>query len=126
MDRLLLFLGSALMFLGVAAGAFGAHGLAPYFERFPDLEGTYDTAVRYHLIHGLALVAAAVVAGQWPGPLPAWAGYLFLGGVLLFSGSLYLLVFTRIRWLGAITPLGGLAFLAGWLLLAVAAWRAGP
>lgn len=113
------------MFIGVGAGAFGAHGLAPYFERYPDLEATYDTAVRYHLIHGLALLAAAWVCGHWPGAWSTWAGYLFLAGILLFSGSLYLLVFTRMRWLGAVTPLGGVAFLAGWLCLFVAAWRAG-
>lgn len=123
MDRVFVMLGSLLMFLGVGAGAFGAHGLSGYFARYTDLAGTYDTAVRYQLIHGLGLFIAAWAASRWPGPLPTWAGYLFLAGVLIFSGSLYLLVFTRLRWFGAITPIGGVAFLAGWALLFVAAWR---
>jgi uncharacterized membrane protein YgdD (TMEM256/DUF423 family) len=123
MEKLFVIFGSVLMFLGVGAGAFGAHGLAGYFARFPELAATYDTAVRYHMIHGLALFAAAWASTRWPGPLTTWAGYLFLLGVLIFSGSLYLLVFTRLRWLGAITPIGGAAFLAGWALLAVAALR---
>lgn len=114
-------MGAVCMFLGVAAGAFGAHGLSSYFERFPDLEGTFETAVRYHLIHGLALFVVAWAAGKWPGTFVNLSGYLFLAGIILFSGSLYLLVLTNTRWLGAITPLGGLAFLAGWLLLAAAA-----
>ena len=114
-----------MMFLGVAAGAFGAHGLSSYFTRYPDLEGTFDTAVRYHMIHALALLAAAWAAGKWPGTLTTWTGFLFLAGILIFSGSLYLLVFTRMRWLGAITPLGGVAFLSGWAALFLAAWRSG-
>ena len=125
MDRLFVLLGSALMFLGVGAGAFGAHGLAAYFEKYSNLEATYDTAVHYHIVHGLALLATAWVSNHWPGNWSVWAGYLFLIGIVLFSGSLYLLVFTRLRWLGAITPLGGVAFLAGWLCLFVAAWQAG-
>lgn len=124
MDRLFFMLGSALMFLGVAAGAFGAHGLAAYFQQHPTLKGTYDTAVQYHTLHALALFIAAWAAAKWGGSLPTWGGYLFLLGILLFSGSLYLLVAMRLRWLGAITPLGGVAFLAGWLCLFLAAYRA--
>lgn len=123
MDRIFFMIGSGLMFFGVAAGAFGAHGLAGYFETHPDLEGTYDTAVRYHMIHALALFISAWAVDKWGGNLPTWSGYLFILGILLFSGSLYLLVATRLRWLGAITPLGGVAFLAGWLFLFIAAWR---
>ncbi|MCA9993060.1 MAG: DUF423 domain-containing protein [Ardenticatenaceae bacterium] len=123
MEKSFVILGSVFMFLGVGAGAFGAHGLAPYFARYPELESVYETAVRYHVYHGLALLAAAWVAEKWPGALAHWAGYLFVAGILIFAGSLYLLVFTRLRWLGAITPLGGAAFLAGWLCLALAAWR---
>lgn len=111
------------MFLGVAAGAFGAHGLSRYFSVHSGLAATYETAVRYHLIHALALFIAAWAAQRWPGSLSTWAGYLFLAGILIFSGSLYLLVFTRTRWLGAITPIGGVAFLAGWLCLFITAWR---
>jgi uncharacterized membrane protein YgdD (TMEM256/DUF423 family) len=111
------------MFLGVGAGAFGAHGLSAYFAKFPQFEATYATAVRYHLIHGLALLIVGLAADRWPGVWTQWSGYLLALGVLLFSGSLYLLVFTGVRWLGAITPLGGVAFLAGWFCLFMAAWR---
>jgi len=123
MERLFVILGSALMFLGVGAGAFGAHGLKSYFVQYPELNSTYDTAVQYLVIHGLALFAVAWVATNWPGQLANWAGYLFLLGILLFSGSLFVLVFARVGWLGAVTPLGGVAFLAGWICLALAAWR---
>ena len=123
MSRLFVILGSAFMMLGVGAGAFGAHGLSSYFERFPDMTGTYDTAVRYHVYHALGLFAAAWLADKYPIALTTWAGYLFLAGIILFSGSLYLLVFTRQSWLGAITPFGGLAFIAGWGCLFLAAWR---
>lgn len=111
------------MFLGVAAGAFGAHGLSSYFSKFPELAGSYETAVRYHVYHALGLFAVAWLAERWPGTLVNWAGWLLLAGIILFSGSLYLLVVTRARWLGAITPIGGLAFLAGWAFLSVHVWR---
>lgn len=123
MVKLFVMLGSALMFLGVALGAFGAHGLSAYLARH-ELANTFETAVRYHMIHGLAIFAAAGAVGKWGGALPTWAGYLFVAGIILFSGSLYLLVATRMRWLGAVTPLGGVAFLAGWLCLFLAAWGA--
>ncbi len=121
MERTFVILGAGLMLVGVAAGAFGAHGLASYFDRYPDLASTYDTAVRYHLFHGLALLAVAAATGRWSGPLTHWSGYLLLAGILIFSGSLYLLVLTRWRWLGAVTPIGGVAFLAGWSCLLLAA-----
>lgn len=123
MDRVFFLIGSAFMFLGVAAGAFGAHGLESYFLEHPELEPTYLTAVRYQLIHGLALLAVAWAVTQWPGTLTNLAGYLLIAGVVIFSGSLYALVLTDTRWLGAITPLGGVAMLAGWALLIAAAWR---
>jgi len=123
MEQIFVILGSVLMFLGVGAGAFGAHGLSNYFEQYPELSGTYDTAVQYLMIHGLALFAVAWVSNTWPSQLANWAGYLFLIGVLLFSGSLFLLVIMRIGWLGAVTPLGGAAFLVGWICLALSAWR---
>ncbi|MFO7539134.1 MAG: DUF423 domain-containing protein [Chloroflexota bacterium] len=125
MERVFMLLGSALMFVGVALGAFGAHGLSAYLARH-DLANTFETAVRYHMIHALAIFVAAWAVGKWAGALPTWAGYLFVAGIILFSGSLYLLVATRARWLGAITPIGGVAFLAGWLCLFLAAWRGGP
>ncbi len=124
MDRRFMMLGALLMFLGVGAGAFGAHGLEAYFEQYPQLEGTYDTAVRYHLIHALGLFVVAVAAVAFSSKWPRWAGWLFVAGLVLFSGSLYLLVFTRQGWLGAITPLGGVAFLSGWALLFLTALRA--
>jgi uncharacterized membrane protein YgdD (TMEM256/DUF423 family) len=124
MDRIFVMLGSGLMFLGVALGAFGAHGLSAYLARY-ELANTFETAVRYHLIHALAIFIVAWAVDKWAGTLPTWAGYLFVAGIVLFSGSLYLLVATRARWLGAITPLGGVAFLAAWLCLFLAAWWGG-
>ena len=123
MERIFVTLGAGLMFLAVAAGAFGTHGLRSYFEQYPALEATFDTAVRYHMVHALALLVVAWAAGRWPAVLTNWAGYLFVAGVIVFCGSLYLLVFTRARWWGAITPIGGVAFLAGWICLLLAAWR---
>lgn len=113
-------LGAVLAGLGVAAGAFGAHAL----RHLPDGDlAIYETAVRYQLIHALALLAVALVAAQWPGRLVHVAGWAFVTGVVVFSGSLYALVFSGIRWLGAITPIGGVAFLLGWGVLAWHAWR---
>lgn len=108
--------------LGVALGAFGAHALA---ARVPaDLLGTYETGVRYHMYHVFALFAVVLAITRWPDSnLPNIAGWLFVAGIVIFSGSLYLLVFTGQRWLGAITPIGGVAFITGWILLAVTAWR---
>ena len=123
MERVFTLLGAAFMFLGVGAGAFGAHGLSAYFTQHPNLADTYETAVRYNLIHGVDLFAAAWAVTRWPGALTHWAGHLFTLGIFLFSGSLYLLSLTGTRWLGAITPLGGVAFLAGWACLFAAAWR---
>ncbi len=123
MERWFVLAGALFMFLGVAAGAFGTHGLAGYFEQYPDLAGTYETAVHYLLYHALALLAAAWLATIRPGPWTNAAGILFITGILIFSGSLFLLVFTRTSWLGVITSLGGVAFLAGWLCVLMAAVR---
>ena len=84
----------------------------------------FETGVRYHFIHALGLFAVAWAAARWPGPLVGAAGWLFVAGILIFSGSLYVLSISGIRWLGAITPIGGLCMIAGWALLAVAALRA--
>lgn len=119
MDRLFVRLGAASGFLAVAAGAFGAHALRTRLA--PDLLPVFETAARYQMYHALALLAVAWVAERWPGPLPQWAGWLFVVGTVLFSGSLYALALSGVRWLGAITPLGGAAFLAGWICLALAA-----
>ncbi len=115
--------GAALAFIGVAAGAFGAHALRAHVA--PDQLAVFETGVRYHLFHALALFAAAWVNGQWPGRAARASGWLFIAGIVIFSGSLYLLVLTGQRALGAITPVGGLCQLAGWLALAWAAWRGG-
>ncbi len=123
MEKTFVVIGSTLMILGVAAGAFGAHGLSSYFARFPELEGTFETAVRYHVYHAFGILFIALAVDKWPVALTNWAGYWLFAGVMLFSGSLYLLVFTRVRILGAITPLGGVAFIAGWACLLLAAWR---
>jgi len=120
-DRLFFLLGSLSALVGVAAGAFGAHALRARLA--PDLLAVFETAARYQMYHALALLAVAWAVGRWPGPLPAWAGWLFVAGTLLFSGSLYALALSGVRWLGAITPLGGVCFLAGWLCLALAARR---
>ncbi|HKT60885.1 MAG TPA: DUF423 domain-containing protein [Gemmatimonadales bacterium] len=121
MDRLFVILGAASAFVAVAAGAFGAHGLRARLT--PDLLAVFETAARYQMYHALALLAVAWVASRWPGPLPQWSGWLFVAGTVLFSGSLYALALSGVRWLGAITPLGGAAFLAGWICLALAAGR---
>jgi len=108
-------IGSVAMFLGVALGAFGAHALR---ERLTDYYlDVYKTAVLYHFIHGLALFVVAWLSAQQSDPKVQTAGIFFLLGIVLFSGSLYLLSVTQIKWLGAITPLGGLSFLAGWIFL---------
>jgi uncharacterized membrane protein YgdD (TMEM256/DUF423 family) len=119
MDRLFLTLGAISGLLSVAAGAFGAHALRARLAA--EHLATFETAARYQMYHALALVAVAWTANRWPGPLAGWAGWLFVAGTVLFSGSLYLLALTGVRWLGAITPLGGVAFLAGWACLALAA-----
>ena len=108
-------------FLGVALGAFAAHSLAAYFSDKPRLEANFKTGVQYHFYHAFALLAVAFAAKQFTSSLIPVAGWLFLLGIILFSGSLYVLSLTGKRWLGAITPLGGLAFLAGWVFLALGA-----
>lgn len=107
--------GGVLAFLAVGLGAFGTHALRSRLS--PDLLATFETGVRYHMYHALALFACAWAIDRWASPRMAWAGWLFVAGIALFSGSLYLLTLTGARWWGAVTPLGGLAFLAGWVCL---------
>lgn len=109
--------GSILAGTAVAAGAFGAHGLQDRIA--PELLDTFTTAARYQMYHGLALLAVAWAVTQWPTAKLAAGGWLLFAGTAVFSGSLYLLALTDARWLGAITPLGGLLLLGGWALLAV-------
>ncbi len=115
--------GAIFAFLGVAAGAFGAHALQAYFARHAALHATYQTATQYQLYHALALLAVGWLAEKVPGKSVSVAGYAFFAGIILFSGSLYALVFTNIRIFGAITPLGGIAFLVGWASLLIAATK---
>jgi uncharacterized membrane protein YgdD (TMEM256/DUF423 family) len=113
--------GALLAFAGVAAGAFGAHALKARLA--PDALTVFETGVRYHLMHALALFAVAWIASEWPSRAARISGWLFVAGVVLFSGSLYVLALTGERTFGAITPIGGVCLLAGWLSLACAAWR---
>lgn len=110
-------------FLAVALGAFGAHSLRQRLSA--DLLAVYQTGVQYHFYHTLALLLVAALMLHWPQSNSLrWSALLFCIGMLVFSGSLYVLSITGIRWLGAITPLGGVAFLAGWIMLALAVWKA--
>ena len=119
MDRLFFGVGALSALISVAAGAFGAHALRGRLT--PEYLAVFETAARYQMYHALGLLAVAWAITRWPGPLPVWAGWLFLAGTVLFCGSLYILALTGIRWWGAVTPLGGVAFLAGWLCLALSA-----
>ena len=116
MDRLFALAGAKLALLGVALGAFGAHALRERLS--PEDLAIFETGVRYQMYHALALFAVAWVASRWPGAAVDAAGWMFIVGVVIFSGSLYALVLTDTRWLGAITPLGGLALILGWAFLA--------
>lgn len=123
MDRLFFILGGISAGLAVALGAFGAHGLRARLA--VDMLQTFETGVRYQMYHAVALFAVAFALSRWQTTtgLSTAAGWLFIAGTLLFSGSLYLLAITGVRWLGAITPLGGVAFIAGWVCLILAAVR---
>jgi uncharacterized membrane protein YgdD (TMEM256/DUF423 family) len=126
MDRTLLLASAALGFFGVALGAFGAHGLSRSLEGLADgaqrLEW-WKTGAQYHLVHALATGLSAASAARFTGGLGAISGWLFVAGVVLFSGSLYTMTVTGVRALGVVTPIGGLCFLGGWGALFVAALR---
>lgn len=123
MDRIFFALGALFAFLGVAGGAFGAHALSGRLP--PDRLATFEIGVRYQMYHALALLVVAWAVGRFPASATAWAGWLFTIGIVIFAGTLYALALGSPRWVGAITPFGGLCFLAGWLLLLWAAVRAG-
>jgi uncharacterized membrane protein YgdD (TMEM256/DUF423 family) len=121
--KLFLWVGALSAALAVALGAFGAHALKARLA--PDLLAVYHTAVQYHFYHALGLILVGLAAAHWPGSV--WvklSGWVMLAGIVLFSGSLYLLVASGQRWLGAVTPLGGLAFIAAWVLLAIGTFKA--
>ena len=121
-DRQLTILAALNMIAAVGAGAFGAHGLKRMLA--PDLLAIWQTGMLYHLVHALGLFVVALLGARFGSTLLSTAGAVMFAGIVLFSGSLYLLALTGTRWLGAVTPLGGVAFLAAWALVAWAACRA--
>lgn len=121
MDRVFFTAGALSGFVGVALGAFAAHGLKARLA--PELLATFEVGVRYQMYHALALLAVAWAVTRFPGAAAVWAGWLFVAGILVFAGTLYAIAFGAPRWLGAITPIGGLCFLAGWVALIVATRR---
>jgi uncharacterized membrane protein YgdD (TMEM256/DUF423 family) len=121
MARIFFILGSLSGLVAVALGAFGAHTLRDRLST--DLLSIFETGVRYQMYHALALLLTAWAITRWSGSFSVAAGWLFVAGSVIFSGSLYALSLSGVRWLGAITPLGGVAFIVGWLCLALAAWR---
>ena len=121
MDRNFLLVGAVLAFVAVGLGAFGAHGLRGRLA--PDMLAVFETGVRYHMYHALALILTSLLMARINGWLVTAAGWCFVAGIVLFSGSLYALALSGVTILGAITPLGGLAFLVGWAWLAISALR---
>ncbi|MGN7396613.1 DUF423 domain-containing protein [Peribacillus frigoritolerans] len=119
--KLFIILGALNGFIAVALGAFGAHGLE---GKIPDkyLE-TWQTAVQYQMFHAVGLLVLGLLAGKMDSPLINWSGWLMLIGIILFSGSLFVLSVTQIKVLGAITPLGGVSFLVAWVLMIIAAYK---
>jgi uncharacterized membrane protein YgdD (TMEM256/DUF423 family) len=122
MFKLFLALGSVNAFLAIALGAFGAHGLKNKLTA--DMLAVYQTGVQYHMYHALALILIALVSDKvGTASYVQWSGWLMIIGIVLFSGALYTLSISGVKTLGAVAPLGGLAFLAGWLLLLFAVWK---
>jgi uncharacterized membrane protein YgdD (TMEM256/DUF423 family) len=122
MERLFLVFGTLSALVSVGAGAFGAHGLKDRLD--PEMLSIFEVGARYQMYHAFALIAAAWLQTKWPSKLVTIGGWMFVAGTILFSGSLYMLSMTDEKWLGMITPFGGLAFMAGWACLAWAAWKA--
>lgn len=120
MDKTFLLIGALAGFLAVAFGAFGAHGLRARLS--PEMMAVFETGVRYQMYHALAILAVALMMPRLGGWLVQTAGWAFTIGIVIFSGSLYALAVTGVTVLGAITPLGGLAFLVGWACLLIAAF----
>lgn len=121
MGKTILMTASVLLALAVALGAFGAHGLKSQLSS--EMMQTYKTGVEYHFYHALGLLLLGILAISFPSELIKWSAILLTVGIILFSGSLYALAVSGIKWLGAITPIGGLSFIAGWVLLFLAGWR---
>ena len=121
MSKLFFSCGSVLAFFGVAAGALGGHVLKSRLSDY-HLE-IFEIASRYHMYHAIAVVICSWATKNCSSPLAKLAGWLFIMGIVIFSGSLYLLSITNYRWLGAITPIGGTAFMFGWICLAISPWH---
>lgn len=121
MSKTILMTASVLLALAVALGAFGAHGLKSQLSS--DMMQTYKTGVEYHFYHALGLLLIGILAVSFPSEMIKWSAILLTAGIILFSGSLYVLAVSGIKWLGAITPIGGLSFIAGWILLFLAVWK---
>ncbi len=121
MERLFFLVGSISALIAVVLGAFGAHGLKGRLTT--EMLNAFEVGVRYQMYHALALLAVAWALSRWPRAEVTVAGWLFVGGTIVFSGSLYLLSLTGVRWIGAVTPIGGVAFLLGWLSLVWGVWR---
>lgn len=120
MEKVFFVIGALSGAISVLLGAFGAHALRDRLT--PQLLDTFETGVRYEIYHAFAILVVAFALTRWSSNLIGYAGWAFVLGTLLFSGSLYLLALTGTRWLGAITPFGGVAFIAGWILLAIGVW----
>jgi len=121
MERWWLFIGSVAGFLGVAGGAFGAHALKSRLSE--QMLANFETGTRYLLVHAVALLVVGVLAGRDGVGDLRWVGLPFAVGMLIFTGSLWVMALTNTRWLGAITPIGGTALIVGWLAFAMAAFR---
>ncbi len=120
-DRHIVVIAALTLMVGVGAGAFGAHGLKAMLSA--DMLAIWQTAVLYQMIHGLGLLGIAALAQRLPHRRLIAAGIVMFAGTVIFSGSLYILALTGIRGLGAITPIGGVAFIVAWAMLALTAWR---
>lgn len=124
MTKSILLAGVAFMALAVILGAFGAHALKSRLS--PDMITVYKTGVEYHFYHALGLLIIGVISIYIPGSLTNWSAVLIGAGIIIFSGSLYVLAVSGVRWLGAITPIGGLSFIIGWVLLFISIWKTLP
>ena len=122
MERPFFVFGALSALIGVGAGAFGAHGLKGRLD--PEMLSIFEVGVRYQMYHAFALIAASWSQAKWPSKLVTIGGWMFVVGTVIFSGSLYMLSMTDEKWLGMITPFGGLAFMAGWACIAWAVWKA--
>lgn len=121
MSKTIIMTASVFLALAVAIGAFGAHGLKSHIST--EMLGIYKTGVEYHFYHALGLLLLGVLAVYMPNVYLKWSAIFLVSGIILFSGSLYLLAVSGIKWLGAITPFGGLSFITGWILMFIAVWK---